>query len=112
FSALRIRLKEMPGAKPFRNIDGFIAELAAAERALVDVKAVSIAATLVRPVRWEAEIFGFRTVSLDIRQNTTVINRVLQEIWHKMNPVAKDAVPREGSPEMTTWIMDELNKPL
>ncbi len=42
-----------------------------------------------RPVRWEAEIFGFRTVSLDIRQNTTVTNRVLQEIWHKMNPVAK-----------------------
>ena len=90
----------------------FIAELADAEQALVDVKAVSIAATLVRPVRWEAEIFGFRTMSLDIRQNTTVINRVLQEIWHKMNPVAKVTVPKEGSPEWITWIMDELNKPM
>ncbi|NJS15348.1 MAG: phosphoenolpyruvate carboxylase [Sphingopyxis sp.] len=80
------------------------AELAAAERSLVEVKAVSIAATLVRPVRWEAEIFGFRTVSLDIRQNTTVTNRVLQEIWHKMNPLAKMAVPKEGSPEWTAWI--------
>ncbi len=112
FSALRLRLKDAPGAKPFRDVAEFIAELAAAERALVDVKAVSIAATLVRPVRWEAEIFGFRTVSLDIRQNTTVTNRVLQEIWHKMNPVAKVSVPKEGSPEWTAWIIDELNKPL
>ena len=40
------------------------------------MQSVSIAATLVRPVRWEVETFGFRTVSLDIRQNTTVINRV------------------------------------
>jgi phosphoenolpyruvate carboxylase len=112
FSALRLRLKEAPGTQPFRDVAELIAELAAAERSLVEVKAVSLAATLVRPVRWEAEIFGFRTVSLDIRQNTTVTNRMLQEIWHKMNPVAKVAVPKDGSPEWTAWIMDELNKPL
>ena len=58
------------------------------------MKAVSIAATLVRPVRWEVEIFGFRTVSLDIRQNTTVINRVLPEIWQKINPVAQGNRPQ------------------
>lgn len=112
FSALKIRLKEMSGAKPFRNIGEFIAEFSIAERALVDMKAVSIAATLVRPVRWEAEIFGFRTVSLDIRQNTTVINRVLLEIWHKMNPVTKERAPKEGSAEWSSWILGELNKPL
>ena len=33
-------------------------------------------------------------MSLDIRQNTTVINRVLQEIWHKMNPVAQGSRPQ------------------
>ena len=65
-----------------------------------------------RPVRWEAEIFGFRTVSLDIRQNTTVINRVLQEIWTKMNPVSKTKVPELGTPAWSAWIIDELNKPL
>ena len=47
----------------------------------------------VRPVRWEVEIFGFRTVSLDIRQNTTVINRVLAEIWQKFNPAAQGEPP-------------------
>ena len=112
FSALRSRLRQTPGAKPFGNVAELIAELAAAEQSLVEMKAVSLAATLLRPVRWEAEIFGFRTVSLDIRQNTTVINRVLLEIWHKMNPLATDPAPKEGSDAWTAWIVGELNKPL
>ena len=115
FSALKIRLNAVvspvKGTKPFGNIGEFVAEIAAAENALAELKAVSLAATLVRPVRWEAEIFGFRTVSLDIRQNTTVINRVLQEIWSKMNPVSKATVPGLATPEWTAWIIDELNKP-
>ncbi len=47
-----------------------------------------------RPVRWEVEIFGFRTMSLDMRQNTTVINRVLAELWQKFNPIAKREPPK------------------
>jgi len=116
FSALRIRLNALlnptPGARPFGNISDLIAELSAAENALAEMKAVSLAATLVRPVRWEAEIFGFRTVSLDIRQNTTVINRVLQEIWSKLNPVSETKAPELGSAGWLSWIIDELNKPL
>ena len=116
FRALKIRLNAIitpvSGTKPFDSISEFISEIAAAENALAEMKAVSVAATLVRPVRWEAEIFGFRTVSLDIRQNTTVINRVLQEIWAKMNPVSKTKVPELGTPGWAAWIIDELNKPL
>jgi phosphoenolpyruvate carboxylase len=116
FSALKIRLNALlnptPGARPFGNISDLIAELSAAENALAEMKAVSLAATLVRPVRWEAEIFGFRTVSLDIRQNTTVINRVLQEIWSKLNPVSETKAPELGSAGWLSWIIDELNKPL
>ena len=63
-------------------------------------------------MRWEVEIFGFRTVSLDIRQNTTVINRVLQEIWHKINPVAQGSRPEGRQSEWTAWIVAELNKPM
>ena len=55
------------------------------------MKAGGLALGLLRPLRWEAEIFGFRTASLDLRQNTTVINRVLGEIWLKLNPLEKDA---------------------
>ena len=116
FSALKLRLNAIimpaPGTRPFENIAEFISEIAAAENALAEMKAVSVAATLVRPVRWEAEIFGFRTVSLDIRQNTTVINRVLQEIWAKMNPVSKTRVPQLATPAWSTWISEELGKPL
>jgi hypothetical protein len=37
---------------------------------------------------------------------------VLLEIWHKMNPVARDPAPKEGSDAWTAWIVGELNKPL
>ncbi len=116
FSCLQLRLAATIGdgstAKPFANAAELAAELLAAEQALADVQAVSIASTLVRPVRWEVEIFGFRTVSLDIRQNTTVVNRVLAEIWRKMNPVAANGPPEAGSEAWVQWINSELQKPL
>jgi phosphoenolpyruvate carboxylase len=116
FSALRARLAATfaePGlARPFANVGELVAELMAAEEALARMQSALVAATLVRPVRWEVEIFGFRTVSLDLRQNTTVINRVLAEIWHKMNPLAAGAAPEAGSPEWSAWIDAELAKPL
>ena len=80
FTALRVRLAKTfgEGAKGsgFQPIDTeeLIGELLAAEEALAQMQSVSLASTLVRPVRWEVETFGFRSVSLDIRQNTTVIS--------------------------------------
>jgi phosphoenolpyruvate carboxylase len=116
FSCLQLRLAATAGspsmAKPFTNAAELASELLAAEQALADIQAVALAATLVRPVRWEVEIFGFRTVSLDIRQNTTVVNRVLTEIWRKMNPVAPNGPPEIGSEAWAQWINSELQKPL
>jgi phosphoenolpyruvate carboxylase len=115
FSALHARLTATNGAsagKAFDSVDAFIALLAKAETALADMKISGLAAALVRPVRWEAEIFGFRTAALDLRQNTTVINRVLGEIWTKLNPVAAGAAPEPGTPEWTAWLGAELDKPL
>ncbi len=116
FSALRKRLAVTAGAnaaaKPFRNVDELTSLLSAAEKALQDINAQGLAAGLIRPVTWEVEIFGFRTASLDIRQNTTVVNRVLAEIWHKLNPVSETPAPAIGSPDWTQWIASELAKPL
>lgn len=116
FTALRHRVAATfgrnPAGKGFSNTSELMAELLAAEEVLARMQSVSLAATLVRPVRWEVETFGFRTVSLDIRQNTTVINRVLQEIWHKMNPVSPAPPPEPGSTAWSKWINDELQKPL
>jgi phosphoenolpyruvate carboxylase len=116
FTLLRARLAATVsgtgGATPFANVAELADELLGAEMALADMQVASIAASLVRPVRWEVEVFGFRTVSLDLRQNTTVINRVLTEIWHKMNPVATEPPPAPGSAAWAQWIDAELAKPL
>ncbi len=115
FSALRTRLKATyanSNAKGFANVDELIGLLHFAEGALSEIKAPSLATTLVRPVRWEAEVFGFRTACLDIRQNTTVINRVISELWRKMNPLEQAEAPEIHSAEWTKWIVDELSKPM
>lgn len=115
FSALRKRLAATIGrndaAKPFGNVTELIGVLRSCEQALAEMKASGLATGLLRPLRWEAEIFGFRTASLDLRQNTTVINRVLGEIWQKLNPLESNA-PVPGTPAWSAWIASELEKPL
>ncbi len=115
FTALRHRLAASfeggPG-RPFASVNELVAAVEDAEQALAEMQATYIASAIVRPLRWELQIFGFRTVSLDIRQNTTVVNRVLAEIWHKMNPLAANGPPTQGSAAWTAWIVSELDKPL
>ncbi len=114
YTALRRRLCaviEPAKAVPLANVAELISLLDTGEQALAAIGASDIATGLLRPVRWEAEIFGFRTASLDLRQNTTVVNRVLREIWHKMNPLEQTA-PEPSTPEWSQWIAFELDKPL
>jgi phosphoenolpyruvate carboxylase len=118
FAALRARLTatrnpdDHAGRKPFAGPEELAEAIHHAERALAQMHATSIAAYTVRPVRWEVDIFGFRTVSLDMRQNTTVINRVLTELWQKFNPTAKREPPRSDSPEWAKWVTSELKRPM
>ncbi len=116
FSALRRRLaatmEGTTGAGPFASVDELVHLLGAVEKALINMNAGGLASGLVQPVKWEVEIFGFRTASLDLRQNTTVTNRVLGEIWHKMNPVAEGDAPKPGTAAWSQWIAGELAKPL
>ncbi len=116
FTALRLRLAATfgrnPKGTPFRDTAELMRDLLTAEETLAQMQSVSLASSLIRPVRWEVETFGFRSMSLDIRQNTTVINRVLQEIWRKMNPLAPGDAPEPASPAWTAWINAELEKPL
>ncbi len=55
-------------------------DLLVMERALLELGSHSLACACIRPLRWQVETFGFRSVSLDIRQNATVINQVAQEV--------------------------------
>lgn len=84
------------GAISYGNPNQLADDLKALEQGLIRMKAGAIASSFITPLRWEVETFGFRTVSLDIRQNSTVINRVLREIWH-LNSPDTDVVPEPGS---------------
>jgi phosphoenolpyruvate carboxylase len=112
YSALGKRLNGMGDAKPFSGPDELVRDLLDAEKALAQIGAGSIARNLVRPVRWEVQIFGFRTMSLDLRQNSTVVNRVLAELYSLLNTRNKKEAPRPDSSEWLAWLLSELKKPM
>ena len=55
----------------YGNADELIADLRSLEDALIESGAPDLGEDLVRPVRRAVEIFRFRTVRLDLRENTT-----------------------------------------
>ena len=85
FACVLARLEATQGARnsavPYGAPEEVLADLMTVESALGQMDAGMLAQSYVSPIRWQIETFGFRTVSLDIRQNSTVINRVLEELW-------------------------------
>lgn len=97
FSCILARLEATHGAPngavAYDRPKDVLGDLKSAEAALVDIGAGSLAGACVEPLRWQVETFGFRTVSLDVRQNSTVINRVLCEVLN-----AEGSAVEPGSP--------------
>ncbi|MGF7009319.1 phosphoenolpyruvate carboxylase [Aminobacter sp. BE322] len=97
-AAMLERLLAMRGeasAKPYARAEAFKADLRDLENVLGRIGGTLVARRFVRPLRQQVESFGFRTVSLDIRQNSTVVNRVLSQLF---KAVDGDAAPAAGSP--------------
>ncbi|MFT5426608.1 MAG: phosphoenolpyruvate carboxylase [Gammaproteobacteria bacterium] len=70
-----------------------------------------LARSFVMPLLQEAEAYRFRTVRLDLRENSTMTNNTLIAIYKAMH--GHDAVPPElGSDEWQALLLEELNKPL
>lgn len=90
---------------PYERVDLFVEDLKQIENGLEAIGAFGLARLHVRPVRWRAEVFGFRTVALDIRQNSTVTTDVLAEIWSKTGP---GFVPSYGSREWSLRLRRDL----
>ena len=116
FSAMETRLMASTrlavgayGAKPYLDRHEFIADIALAEEALQQMGADSAARLIVRPLRREAEVFAFHTMSLDLRQNSTVINRCLSEIWTRSSAAGESLSP--GTPAFSRRIREELARP-
>ena len=88
------------------------ADLKILEKGLIDARCEHLSAGNVRPLRHMVDTFGFRTVSLDLRENTTVTNSVLAEIWQILNKKTRMDLPGFSSNEWKEWIHRELAEPL
>ncbi len=104
------RAASAPGA--YASADVLRADLHAIEAGLAGAKAGALSRTRVRPLRREVESFGFRTVSLDIRQNTAVTNRTLRTLWSRLQDRPAEQAPALDSEAWKTWILGELTRPL
>ena len=88
------------------------ADLKVLEQGLNESKCGNLSDTNIRPFRHMVDTFGFRTVSLDLRENTTVINSVLAEIWQALHQKTHLDIPATTSQEWKNWINDQLMQPL
>ncbi|WP_233494840.1 phosphoenolpyruvate carboxylase, partial [Ruegeria sp. A3M17] len=87
----------------YQHISQFECDLDALDDALCAVNADILTRRHIRPLRRAATVFGLRTTTLDIRQNSTVTTSVLAEIWSAFEPA-----PEYGTPEWSTRLRTEL----
>ncbi|RUT89904.1 phosphoenolpyruvate carboxylase, partial [Mesorhizobium sp. USDA-HM6] len=108
-AAMLDRLRAMLGetaAKPYARSELFRNDLRHVETALAKLGGNHVARRFVRPLRQQVETFGFRTVALDIRQNSTVVNRVLAELFKHIDG---DQAPTPDTPPWTKRIRTALS---
>ena len=79
--ALSAIIGRLGGQPAYSRIDELVSDLRTIEEGLFAVGAQHLSDRYIRPIRWRVEVFGFRTTSLDIRQNSTVTTDVLSEVW-------------------------------
>ncbi|MFD1341164.1 phosphoenolpyruvate carboxylase [Litorisediminicola beolgyonensis] len=111
-SALLMRLEATlqsdpaPGAvRPFANAREFQDLLQILDAALLAAKAPANARRRTRPLVQRAEVFGFHGVSLDIRQNATVINRTVAAV---LEARGLSPCPAPNTPEWSDALRDAL----
>ncbi len=105
FSAMRRRMVATRDRadRAYTHVSAFVADLRRIETALGSIEADRLASRLVRPIRWQAEVFGFRTVTLDVRQNSSVTTRVIADIWSQSG-----TSPEYGTPEWSEHLRSQL----
>ena len=90
----------------YKYAKDFIADLKTIEAGLHSIGAVNISEKLVRPLRWQASVFGFSAHTLDVRQNSEVVTRVLANIWSTLGTLSEP-----GSESWLKQIKTELVQP-
>lgn len=91
----------------YPNEETFRKDLLSLSRVLDRIGGRLIARRFVEPLLRQLDSFGFRTVSLDIRQNSTVVNRVLAELFAAAP--AQSSAPSPGTPQWSARIRAGLH---
>ena len=92
------------------DADQFIDDLRKLMFGLRDADCKHLSRAFVMPLLQEAEAFRFRTVRLDLRENSTTVNNTLASIYKAMHGC--EEAPAADSDEWKNWLMKELDKPL
>ena len=105
----RLKATQNEAPEGYANAAELVEDLKALEKGLRETDCGSIADLLVRPLRLEAQVFGFHTVSLDIRENSTVINNTLAALYRQLEG---DEPPEPGSEAWLEWLKWRLTEPM
>ena len=105
----RLEATQKEAPEGYANAAELVDDLKALEKGLRETGCNSIADLLVRPVRLEAQVFGFHTVSLDIRENSTVINNTLAVLYRQMEG---EEPPEPNSEAWQEWLKRRLAEPM
>ena len=101
--------KSTLSAFTYDTADQFIQDLKTLEQGLEEADCAQLARAQVTPLLRQAEAFRFCTTRLDVRENSTVITRTLQDIWRMRT--GQETPPEMDSPAWLEWIQAELAEP-
>lgn len=90
----------------YAHLTKFVADLNVVDAALCALGGEDLARRYIRKITWRASVFGFRTFTLDVRQNSTVTTDALSDIWTSQSGTA----PEFGSTEWSEKLRSELGK--
>ncbi|HSB54095.1 MAG TPA: phosphoenolpyruvate carboxylase [Gemmatimonadales bacterium] len=99
-----------PTGQGYATADELLNDLRTVELGLAQGGSPRLAATLVRPVRREAEAFRFSTVRLDLRENSTRLGQALAALW-RVSTGSEGEPPAQNSDEWKAWLLGELARP-
>jgi phosphoenolpyruvate carboxylase len=98
-------IREAIVADRYPHVQDFISDLETLCEALTSIDATLLADGLIRPLIWQASVFGFRAHTLDIRQNSETVTRTLHAVWATDGPV-----PEPFSPDWSARLRSELGR--
>ncbi len=104
------RGRAAPPGEGYATAEELLADLRTVELGLAQGGSPRLAATLVRPVRREAEAFRFSTVRLDLRENSTRLAQALVALW-RVSTGNPGEPPALDSEEWKSWLLAELARP-